>query len=344
MEKQRISKIDSQMVDIRLALTNTPPSDGRPLMVKCRAVGHMDNKPTLGIFPSNINCFNPACRFHISRRYEALAYLLDMWDGVDVHTAYEGAMRAREVAHNYLTTQASLVPVESENLDPISMAVAQGYMANLYERRPHRVREYLVGERGFNEWAITNGMLGHDSSRFTIPVIDKDGWLRTFRFRNDDYYAMGGDDRPYAKYTGVRGRNNQPLLYPEHLLTHHSNRSYVWLVEGELDALRILQEGEPAVSMINGAGQTHKAIPLLQERFPHIKIVVICTDMDSAGRAAMVETVRECVARGMRYVIATWDKEQGKDITEFLQRGNSMKEIQVYEHTTDRMGRVEGTA
>lgn len=316
--------IEHEKVDIRLVLTTRPPENGRPVMIPCTA--HKDNVPTLGVFRDNINCFNPACRFHISRRYEALAYLLNLWDGQDEDTKFAAAMKARARASEFMSANVEVRPDTERG--PIHPAIAQGFMRNLWDnpRRKHRL-QYLY-DRGFTDEWIKRGQIGHDSTRFTIPVFDQYDLLRNVRYRTDPMYdTRSSDDDRVCKYCGVIGRNSN-MLYPEWILAR-TETDTIWVTEGELDALLLWQHGVPAVSMINGASQVRRVIPQLVEKFPDIKRLVICTDMDVPGYAAAMELKQACDEsgwfKGVQRII--WPVQWGKDITEVLSNGYRLEQL-----------------
>jgi hypothetical protein len=301
-----------------------------------------------------LNCFNPSCRFHITRRYEALAYLLGYWDGLDSSRAYGAAMRARDRAGEFL---AKVRPERvEEELVPLSGKLADAHHAYLETWKTDRRDAYLIKARGLTRHTIRLGNLGYDTTRFTIPVYTATGLLHTLRYRLDPAYDMRDRENPLdrgaPKYSGIRGRN-QPVVYPANLLqawcdgatwirealpslppTPYVNRyGEVWVVEGELDALRLWQEGIPTITITNGAGQVRKLANLLIQQFPSIKRVVVAVDQDAAGYAAQTELVEACDKVGLVSTVAYWPIEWGKDMTEVLVGGHSIRDIEYYGYT-----------
>src|SRR6185312_15152151 len=118
-DREGTGRLILELVDIRFAVTSRPPSEGRPVMIKCTA--HRDDLPTLAVFRDNINCFNPSCRFHITRRYEALGYLLGFWNGLDTGQAYRAAMQAKDRAMEFMSDRVEVQP--ERPLEPIHPAI-----------------------------------------------------------------------------------------------------------------------------------------------------------------------------------------------------------------------------
>ena len=89
----------------------------------------------------------------------------------------------------------------------------------------------------------------------------------------------------------------------------------VYICEGELDALRLWQEGRPAVSVTNGAGQVEKLPALLKAQYPLITHLCIATDQDEPGEEAAERTKK--VAEALGFTTFRWHWKEAKDVTEY---------------------------
>src|SRR5229473_3322723 len=90
------SSINPELVDVRLALGT--PQGNQALRMTCPAhihrarIGQEDSKQSLAVYQSTCHCFG--CGYHIARRFAALAFVLNYWDGLTGEHA--GVLRAKE--------------------------------------------------------------------------------------------------------------------------------------------------------------------------------------------------------------------------------------------------------
>ena len=320
-------------LDLRLAVSDDPVGD-YPIFIRCRE--HNDKRRgNLAVYRDNLNCYG--CGFHISAWDEKkagptsqhpLAYLLGL----------SNAEALAQEAHYH-----------SESLDAYREKTAQdarrdplpGSLARLYNdvllTGPRQARQAWLTRRGLTVATIHGNYLGHDGNRFVIPIFDADEHLMTLRYRRDDvYYCTCGAADPSetgqahsetcgaattSKYSGLKGRNGL-YAYPENLIAAHQP-DYLVLCEGELDALRLWQEGIPAVSATNGAGQARKILGYLKQHYPTVTYYLIATDMDEPGREAAALAAQTLTELGLRGEIAEWSNTDGqaKDITDAFNCG-----------------------
>lgn len=314
---------DLSKLDIRLAVTDSPVGDTAE-MLKCTQ--HQDDAESLAVYRDGLHCFG--CGFHLAT-LTGLAYLLyGAWD--------KAAMTRALQVHEKYTAQSldayrERVTVNTKT-DPLHRSLASAYASLLWNTRHQRI-EYLL-ERGLGGETIRQFCLGHDGTRFVIPIYDKDHRLLTFRFRRDDLYgtsyfdARRGAEVSLPKYSGLRGRNGL-YLYPEDEIAE-TEPDYLVVVEGELDAIRLWQEGIPAVSTTNGAGNVHRIPAMLRATFPQINRLFIATDADVPGLDAQWQTKQAAKELGFTVSELGWSAERGKDITEYLLNGHSLEDIDVY--------------
>jgi DNA primase len=300
MERQRV---DLKRVDIRRSICLAPEYDN-PVALTCRE--HKDDTASLNVYRGHIVCYG--CGFAIRRRMDALAYLLGI-------TPIEAIRRAGD----YLEL-TGLTPRKALNKAYIDL-----YQRTLWGVRRARL-SWLLG-RGLMGTTIRKFRLGHDGTRFVMPVFDAKGELVTFRFRRDDLYVPRVDpdekEEKVRKYSGVHGRNDL-RLYPEWLLPS-VDLDFLVVVEGELDAIRLWQEGIPAVTCTNGAPNLHK-IPALLAPYPQIKKLYVAADQDEPGEIASQLLLSTAGDAGYEAVRLSWPVSMGKDITELLLKGGAYEE------------------
>lgn len=307
--------VDFGTIDLRLAVTDSPVG-GQPEMLPCPQ--HDDSTQSMAVYPDNIHCFG--CRFHIARRLEGLAFLLHSSVTEVLAVAGKYTSESLDAYRERVTEQAKT--------DPLPRGLAITYVNLLWRQRTHRV-DYLRG-RGLDDETIRRFSLGHDGTRFVLPIFDQENRLLTFRYRRDDVYETSyfdsrrGREVAVPKYSGMRGRNGQ-YLFPEWEIAVEEP-TYIVVVEGELDAVRLWQAGIPAVSTTNGAGQVHRIPALLREKFPFITTLFIATDQDDPGREAARQTVIEARRLGFAVTEIGWPQVWGKDVTELYLNGHQIEE------------------
>lgn len=281
---------------------------------------HHDMHPSMQVYRDHLHCF--ACDYHLAGE----AALLALTDAPDLATALERTRNAPRAsagdAGGGRTDRATWRDLRAE---PLRAGYAALYHAHLIGPMGHRL--VWFEERGLTRATVDAAQLGYNLNRFVLPVWDRDGkTLLTLRYRLDPATASA-DAVSRSKYAGVQGRN-VPLLYGS---WWHARRwpERLVLCEGELDALRLHQEGAPAIALTNGAGQLSKAVDLLCEVFPRRRPteLLIASDMDEAGEKAAM-AVAQRAAEHMpttRVQRLWWDRATyGKDVTEYLQAGGDM--------------------
>ena len=186
--------------------------------------------------------------------------------------------------------------------------------------RGHRLQWFY--DRGLTDRTINDPdvLLGHNGTQFVIPVFDKSRNLVSLRYRMDPEYCSEQEIHKH-KYLGMKGRNGL-YIYPEPLLENAGSWreeltvTKVYVCEGELDALRLWQEGRPAVSVTNGAGQVEKLPALLKAQYPNITHLVIATDQDEPGEEAANRTIK--AAASFRFHNIEMALGGRKDVTEYF--------------------------
>lgn len=151
---------------------------------------------------------------------------------------------------------------------------------------------------------------------YAPPARDGDALapLQTLRFRRDHGLVDAPCGEPWCngltcpKYWGLAGRNGVVLYDPSEALRQSS--SSIFLAEGELDTLLLVQHGFPAVTFTNGVGGLKRHHLALFER---AKRVFLCLDQDAAGRARASQLASWFDGR------ARWVRWEGaKDVTDLI--------------------------
>jgi hypothetical protein len=307
-------------LDLRLAVTDLVVGE-MPVHVRCpdeihaaRLGGKKDKTQSLAIYPTNAHCYG--CGYNEANWRVVLSILL----GIDREEAW--ALKDRYDSDSLDAYRERVA--ENTKTNPLPTALAQIYNSVLMRgARKHRL-DWLLA-RGLTEETIGNFLIGHDGNRFTIPVFDGDD-LMAFRYRRDDAYL----EENYPKYCGMSGRNGQ-YLYPLDLLVSEPNDLVLFVCEGELDAIRMWQEGLHAVTITNGAGQVKKIPQLLRDRFEGaFQRLVFCTDQDEPGQIAVLGHTNEQgihvpgaaeIARSLGFETYQLCWSGAKDVTEAIQLG-----------------------
>lgn len=307
-------------VDLRLAVSEDVVGD-YPIKIKCRE--HNDKVGSLAVYRDHIHCYG--CGFGEGRgnALYALAYLLRL----DLASAVEQAPKYTVESLDSYRERAA----EESRRDPMPGSLATIYHEVLRGRRQYRLT--WLYDRGISDRTIDDHLLGHDGVRFVLPVFDQRGNLVSLRFRRDDLYA----EESSPKYMGTKGRNGF-YVYPEAHIAAQQPEALA-LCEGELDALRLWQEGIPAISATNGAGQAPKVVAYVREHFPSVTHLIIATDMDEPGREAARLAATAATKLGFTGDILEWENGDGsaKDVSEALKVGALRADV-LRRHLAGRRG------
>jgi len=136
------------------------------------------------------------------------------------------------------------------------------------------LEEHNIAEKFAKEYGIT-----WDTNYLYIPIKDADGKLLWNKPRNLHYKEEGHPLAKEAKYKNASGSNTDTLFNWHNV----KNMPNIILTEGEADAIKLTEEGIPAVSSSGGAGTFNKLwVEMLAG-----KRLWICYDNDDAGRAGV---------------------------------------------------------
>ena len=115
-------------------------------------------------------------------------------------------------------------------------------------------------------------------------------------------------------------------IYPEVVLDKADESKYLWITEGEKDAITGLCHGLQAISFTSGAGAVPKDISKLT-RFEN---VVIIYDNDQPGKDGSLKVAQKLNLEfpNMNIKIFKWDDREDKyDLTDFYKDGNTTEDL-----------------
>lgn len=252
------------------------PAKGDTLKARCIRPEHRDSRPSMWVYDNGVYCFG--CGTH----WWPDQFLAELGD------------RELDIVQ---ASQRRAVPIRR-----IPMTMVETFNKWLNTHYEDRL-EWLYARGLRLEDSINPNLLGYDGSAFVIPVMEGTE-VRSLRFRRDG-------EGEGSKYWGLPGKNAVSIYIPIIPDWVQVRSDYVHLCEGELDALRLAQEGLPAWSLTNGC-RSFK--PEHIEPFVGTKVKVVY-DQDAEGRRAGARVARLLGAQNI-----VWPEVLGKDVTEYLQR------------------------
>ncbi len=290
-----------EMIDARTLFAERVVGE-RPVFTRC--LWHPDRgRPNLAVYRDHCYCF-------VCHKWEGVLGLVAAIEGLDILREFP---RVLEAARRLAGTSSSLRPSSRPAAAPEgpaaipSLATVERWHRALLGGSLKERQEWLL-RRGILVQTLISERIGHTGKAFVIPVWDdRHQNILTLRFRRDDALAPSA-----PKYWGLRGSNGT-LLYNAHLLSSLRGERVI-LCEGELDALRLSQEGLCAVSFTNGAAAgAAAAVGFLRD----VEAIIVAYDADEAGYLRGLEIAKALAPRAR---LARWHPADGKDVTEFIQR------------------------
>jgi hypothetical protein len=177
---------------------------------------------------------------------------------------------------------------------------------------PENIRKWLHEERLISEITLIESKIGWDGTRVVIPIPSPEGLWIFPKFRQ----APGNEDTG-PKYQYPPGSN--AALYGSHLL---SEKSEVYICEGELDALVLRSKGLVAVSSTGGAKTFIKEWSSFFVNIPRVYVVF---DLDDAGRKGAL-AIGKLIPHS-RIVMLPEELGEHGDVTDFFKAGKDMEEF-----------------
>jgi len=278
------------MMDLRTLIDPSARVSGaKPLMLHCP--WHDDKHKSLAVYSDHLHCYG--CQKHMS-----LAEWVADKERLDIKRDYRKIL---DILGNRIP------PTPRKERTKVSFLKPE--IAYKYHQQLGTKRQWFH-ERGLTDETIGAQLLGYSGNAFTIPVWHPSGLLLSIRFRRDDNKSLSG-----PKYWGIEGHNDT-MLYNQVALRRAGT---VVICEGELDCLRIWQEGIPAVSSTNGANGMTSIWDWVGKYFP-CRFFLIAFDQDTEGLRA-AHKLKELIDGKVKHSpprarILRWNPKLGKDITE----------------------------
>lgn len=258
---------------------------------------HDDHTPSLHVYEDGLYCF--VCGAQASALKVLMAQGHSFPDAIDLLYTYRGKQpkkRERPVVVEPIPVERVMAWHEALLGSPDAML----YLAN----------------RGITREAVESLGLGWTDGRsYAIPHF-VNGNVENVKFRVHPEFLM--DDE--AKYMSYAHRPfSQPYPY-DVFMRIHQGTDRVFICEGEFDAIILLQEGFPTVSVPSGA---NTRLTCFLPFFEGIKTVHLLYDQDPAGDRAADRAIRgsgsltgpeKIHVEDIKRVI--WNPDWGKDVTD----------------------------
>jgi hypothetical protein len=252
---------------------------------------HDDRNPSMKVYADHAYCF--ACG--------------RIADPIELLQAYLGMSWRQAVDWLERNQHDDIQVAKGEELPTLPLPVVQQYERNLWALPADSpAREYILGR--IPEEMIRSAHIGWSGQALTIPHITH-GATYNVKFRFLKPTKVAASNRPIKYYSLTH--HSYKSLYPHDLfwrLYKDSRPRHVFVTEGEFDALYLLSQGLPALSLPSGAGTSASfARPWLR---PFSTVYTVC-DGDEAGRLA---TDRFDLG-DIETVTVEWPPTWGKDVS-----------------------------
>ena len=236
------------------------------------------------------------------RDYPKAVQLARAFAGYDT-TTITPPKKAVQEAPNCKQPKAAPPEEAPTNYRPFLLRAAKDIDKTTYHRgiSIETLQKYGVGYVA--EWKHPNRPNDKASARLIIPTSD---YSYTARATTAPEYMPPGQ----AKVMKV-GKTH--LFNAQALQTA---KAPIWITEGEIDALSIIDAGGEAVGL-GGVGQVHLLLKAVQETKP-VQPLVVNMDSDEAGMKACKELVEGLTAANIPFHACFFDENEGKDANEAL--------------------------
>lgn len=258
---------------------------------------HNDHTPSLHVYPDHVYCF--ACQ---------------TWgSGIDLLRAQ--GLTFAEAVQELEKYKGKRVRSEPVDTTPVPLEMVEQWHQHLMASP--EARAWLEG-RGLRRRIVKALMLGWTEGRcYSIPHF-VNGQVENVKFRVHPDYLL--DDEP--KYASIPHKPfTKPYPY-DYFLQHYGHSKVVFVTEGEFDAMLLLQEGLPAVSLPSGITHYLSRWTSFWSRFDYLFVVF---DQDEAGCKAVeklfAKTSKVGRSESEKLNVAhvedvVWNPAWGKDVTE----------------------------
>jgi 5S rRNA maturation endonuclease (ribonuclease M5) len=221
----------------------------------------------------------------------------------------------------------------------IKLAIEKGYLRNInvnkkeekehihYERlseMPIHIMKWLKERTLTEETIFRFGLCAFKDIEgnywLGIPLRNEQGEVINFKLRRDPYPLRKNESLPKYKFLFP---NQKHILFPLNFLNFESKEVYI--CEGELDTIRLCQDGLNAITHTGGAStKLEKEWIEVIKKFEKIFIV---PDNDEAGFKMFAE-LKEKLSWTTKQIFRVKLPEGVKDITEAYQKGFSVENLE----------------
>lgn len=203
-------------------------------------------------------------------------------------------------------------PEKNKSVKIPNIAKEENYAEYLYKCHKNIAQTDYFSKRGLSKEIIDRFVLGYDlkSNLVTIPYNPNcKGYVHRVLWNSSD--------NKYCKY-GNEIFNIDSLYTSSINMLFPDSRDYVFVTEGQIDAMSIEEIGLPACGL-GGVNEVSKLVNQLKDN-PCNKILILALDNDKAGRRATGKFVEELAEAELsqKYIVISDLYKQYKDANEFL--------------------------
>ncbi len=138
-------------------------------------------------------------------------------------------------------------------------------------------------------------------NRITFPIKDEYGRIVGFSAR--EYNQLKSSKYKYINTGTTPIFHKEGILYNLDRVKRLEDNDALYVVEGFMDVIACYRAGIINVVATMGVAFTSKHLNLLQANLPHLKVINLCFDNDSAGQAAIINSVNILHHRYSLYVV-----------------------------------------
>ena len=185
------------------------------------------------------------------------------------------------------------------------------YKEYLYKCHENVAQTNYFSNRGLSQETIEKFQLGYDSEKnlVTIPYNPNcKGYVHRILWNSDNKYCKFGNEI----------FNIDALYEPSVDVLLFSSRDYVFICEGQVDAMSFTEIGLEAIGL-GGVNEVSKLVKQLKRK-PCNKILVLALDNDKAGRRATGKFIEELAETDLKqdYIVDSSLYGKYKDANEYL--------------------------
>jgi hypothetical protein len=251
---------------------------------RCLNPDHEDKNPSMGFDrgKNRVHCFSCSATYDV---FELVGMDYGVSGSEMFRKTYDilGLKIGQEATH----VRKSAIP---EGGDAKTIVVAERDFTAYFSSCAKRLRDtQYVASRGLSAATAERFHLGFD------PCFGKDGWKALIIPTSLNSYAARNIDPECGEGNRYRKIGSSSLFNVEAM--HASDGRPVFVVEGEIDALSVIEAGGSAIAL-GSAANVPSLLRRLKEAPPSIPLI-IALDNDDAGRAAAAKIDSGMAALGL---------------------------------------------